>query len=101
MSEVRAWIVVEPLWWLSFCDASRPEGSQFLGAAIVSGPDIAFACMNAHALGCNPGGEVMGVQIPEGCKVAAKWHGRLLNREECAALDAELMAASEKGSPSP
>lgn len=54
-----------PLWYLSFADANLPEGSQFLGAAFVRGFDIAFAAMMAHAYGCNPGGEVLGVEVPD------------------------------------
>lgn len=54
-------------WWLSFCDADRPKGEQFLGVAIV-GPagNIAEAAMQAHAHGCNPGGQVMGIELPDG-----------------------------------
>lgn len=43
-------------WWLSFVVDERNAG-----AAIVQGADILEAARSAHAHGCNPGGEVMGV----------------------------------------
>jgi hypothetical protein len=82
------------LWWLSFCDPHRPDGAQFLGACIVGGLDIATAAMSAHALGCNPGGEVMGVEMPEefARHVGVAWCGRLLSKAEIARFDAEMKA---------
>jgi len=51
--------------WLSFVDTDRPEGEQFLGAAII--PD----CVNAvdaigqtYQHGCNPGGAVAFAELP-------------------------------------
>lgn len=52
-------------WWLSFCDARRPKGSQFLGACCVMGDDFTGAVRSAHLHGCNPGGEVQGLKIEE------------------------------------
>jgi hypothetical protein len=72
--------------WLSFADPARPAGEQFLGVCIVQVTDadrivahelvtarfshaaadadwIAAATRKAHALGCNPGGQVMSVDI--------------------------------------
>lgn len=79
--------------WLSFCDPDRPKGTQFLGAAIVEGENFLVAVMNAHALGCNPGGEVQGHTVAACVAplIRAHWIGRLLTREECAALDDEVM----------
>lgn len=51
--------------WLSFCDGDRPEGDQFLGAAII--PDcvnLVDAMQQAYAHGCNPGGEIAGYELP-------------------------------------
>ena len=80
-------------WWLSFCDATRPKGSRFLGACIVAGNDLRDALQAAWAAGCNPGGEVQGQQIePEDdALVDAKWRCRLLSRAECDAMDRELL----------
>ncbi len=80
--------------WLSFCDADRPTGQQFLGVVIVDvdetdvaraeptatalrashglGPltdegdrYLAGAIDKTHRLGCNPGGEVMAHRIDD------------------------------------
>lgn len=78
-----------PLWWLSFCDATRPKGEQFLGAAIVRAEDIAGAIRAAWRFGCNPGGEVLSEPFPEDLEDAVPDHfrHRLLSRAECAEVD--------------
>ena len=84
-----------PLWWLSFCDGDRPEGQQFLGVSVVDGFNLASAAANAHRLGCNPGGEVMGIEAPEDMihMVPESYRNRLLTRSEAEELD-KLMGAS-------
>ncbi len=81
-----------PLWWLSFCDADRPVGSQFLGACMVRAEGIVLACAEAHRLGINPGGEVQGFEAlaERAAMVPERWVGRLLTRAECEAFDAEM-----------
>ena len=75
-------------WWLSFCDASRPKGSRFLGACLVKARGFYTATLVAHALGCNPGGECQGTgPIPIESAVRDGWADRLLTREECAEFD--------------
>jgi hypothetical protein len=67
-------------WWLSFCDTSRPAGTQFLGTAVVEAQSVSGALMQARRLGCNPGGEVKGfpfVGTPD-----AAYCNRLLGRDE-------------------
>lgn len=81
-----------PWWWLSFVDGDRPTGSQFLGVAIVRGFDIGSASMEAHSKGCNPGGQVMGVEIPEDFALPDGFTDRLLTKEECAAFDRAVEA---------
>lgn len=87
----------DPWWWLSFADSNLPEGSQFLGACIVQGtepkgqPGIRDCISQSHLLGLNPGGEIKFVQIPDDRVVPEQWRERLLNREECAALEAEMV----------
>ncbi|MCR4374220.1 MAG: hypothetical protein NUW22_05165 [Acidobacteria bacterium] len=68
--------------YCSFCDPDRPKGTRFLGAAIVVVPPdrvadvrerhpefndqqviLAAALQEAHAQGCNPGGEVLSAEI--------------------------------------
>lgn len=88
------------LWWLSFCDGSRPEGSQFLGVSIVRGLDphavdervaMASALSESHRQGCNPGGEVQATPLPPVSLelLAAKWLNRLLTKAEAQACDRE------------
>jgi len=77
-------------WWLSFCDAERPAGLQFLGVSIVGPADnIGVAAILAHGAGCNPGGEVQGIPIPDGIveRTPDSYRKRLLNREEILALE--------------
>jgi hypothetical protein len=80
---------VVSLWWLSFCDPDKPEGSQFLGVALVEGSDAVDAVKQAHRLQCNPGGEVCGVPAPDAIatRIAPEWRDRLLSKQETIALD--------------
>lgn len=56
----------DPPWqWVSFADPDRPAGSQFLGVAIVRAWNVGHAASVCHASGCNPGGEVMALPVPE------------------------------------
>jgi hypothetical protein len=77
-------------WWLSFCDTKKPAGEQFLGACIVNAHRLDEAIQVAHILGCNPGGEIMAHDIPDGIRIDQKWMERLLSRPECEALGVEL-----------
>lgn len=63
VARIRAEEATEPeqWWYLSFVDGSRPEGQQFLGAAIVRARGMTGAIQEAHRRGCNPGGEVMAI----------------------------------------
>lgn len=69
-------------WWLSFADGNLPEGEQFLGVAIVPGGGIMEAVLNAKFLGCNPGGEVMGIQIPDEHVPHERYRHRLLSKQD-------------------
>lgn len=60
------------LWWLSFADPEKPQGTRFLGVAIVEIEDVegqdlrdraVTVVRKAHALGCNPGGEVASTEL--------------------------------------
>lgn len=46
--------------WLSFADGDLPKGKQFLGGVLVEADDLIEAVVRSHALGINPGGEVLG-----------------------------------------
>ena len=91
------------LFFLSFCDAGLPKGSQFLGGCIVEGGDtgdgridLALAIQAAWRQGCNPGGEVQATPVTEELRDVVQrggWCGRLLSRSECEAMDAAVMKA--------
>lgn len=51
-------------YWLSFCDPSRPEGSRFVGVAVVESEGIQDAIRTAWVMGCNPGGQVQVILLP-------------------------------------
>ncbi len=105
------------LFWLSFCDGDKPNGSQFLGACIVevtateademkfeimlrfpmAQPDaewIGAASRKAHALGCNPGGEMASVEIePDNPMLVFYKRGVLMDRPTIEAIDAQIEAS--------
>lgn len=68
-------------WYISFCDPDRPEGEQFLGAAIVKAPSLHHAITVSHLTGCNPGGEAV-VFGPIGGKLPPQWLFRVLTAAE-------------------
>lgn len=77
-------------WWLSFCDRSRPSGSQFIGVAIVEGTDLLDAIRAASHLsddcGCNIGVEVSGGELPDITPVPEADRNRLLSRDRAREL---------------
>jgi hypothetical protein len=75
-----------PLWWLSFCDPDLPEGSQFLGAAIVQAPTLAAAITRSHVAGCNPGGEVQVAGPLAVDSIGPEWRDRLLTKDEALSI---------------
>lgn len=74
-------------WWLSFCDAKRPEGQQFLGCAVVAASRPDEAIRVAWILGCNPGGEVRSIAFEATAPLPARLVGRLLQRAEAESAD--------------
>lgn len=56
---------MKKLQWLSFCDPNKPVGTQFLGVIISDAPGFIEAVDMAHLMGINPGGEVMGYELPD------------------------------------
>lgn len=96
--------------WLSFVDAAQPPGQRFRGVAIVDVSDgeaaeardmvaaafpdaqdgsewIAAASRKAWLVGCNPGGEVLSIELPPGHHESLPRH-RLLSRDELNTLGA-------------
>lgn len=72
------------LWYLSFAD------DGWLGCAFVHGISIVDAAGAAHALGCNPGGEVLGGVVPTELQPPARWIGRLLTKADLRTIAREM-----------
>lgn len=70
-------------YYMSFCDPNKPQGQQFLGAIVVYDIDnVGDGATKAHILGINPGGEVLGGEIPEDKIVPDEFCNRLLSADE-------------------
>ena len=76
----------DPLFWLSFADPGRPEGTQFLGVAIIQGSTLAAAITRSHMLKVNPGGEIASMGPIDARYIAAEWRDRLLTKDEALAV---------------
>ena len=70
------------LWWLSFADDEKPEGTQFLGVVIAEEDDFIGAVQECHARSCNPGGQVVGWEIANQKEVEGWPRWTLLSRKE-------------------
>lgn len=76
-------------WWLSFCDATRPKVTQFLGGALIHAPNEIMALERAWELGVNPGGEVgFAGPIPEDAIPEGLPREVLMSKETIAEFDA-------------
>lgn len=87
------------LFWLSFAVTSKS-----LGVAIVEAKSLSGAVSEASRRGINPGGEVLGLEVPSACVDAARpYRNRLLTAEEAVRVFGpkssaeELVDAQEKG----
>lgn len=76
-----------PVWYFSFCDPERAEGTQFLGGCYVRADTFETALYKTHEFRCNPGGEVasIGPIDPDLVPVPDGDFNRLLTREEIGA----------------
>lgn len=83
--------------WLSFSDESPPAGRGFLGVAIVNAPSFLDAVTRANMLGINPGGEVRGIELPDGIDADAleRFGHRLLTKAELADFDKAIGGRGE------
>lgn len=70
--------LTEPLRWhyLSFAD------EKFNGAVILQCHGVTDGVMQTHALGINPGGQVMAVPMPDEVLPAEQYRNRLLTKED-------------------
>lgn len=73
------------MFYLSFANET-----SWLGGCFVPGHDIVRATFYAHHLGCNPGGEVLGFEVPEDVVIPKHWQGRLLSKDELVTMVHEL-----------
>lgn len=73
-------------WWLSFAD---DEG--FRGVVIAHGHGMTEALMDCNVHGCNPQGEVGGMEIPEAITVPPEWTYRVLTKKQ--AMELEMLLA--------
>lgn len=76
MSTVEVWH------YLSFVTGEGEE-ERFAGACVVRGADVVEAVKEAHRLGCSPGGQVLGVPIPDGHMPPERFRERLLSKADC------------------
>jgi hypothetical protein len=68
-----------PGWWyLSFVS----DDDVFLGVAIVQGQGLITAVRRAHRLKINPGGQLMGLEIPDISLVPEEARERLLSKAD-------------------
>ncbi len=90
MDELPTWDPL-PTWFLSFVD---PDTEQFAGGCLVQATNMGGAVAAAHLFGCNPGGQVLGVEYSElaASLVLTGWRNRLLNREDCERIAKTLVA---------
>lgn len=65
------------IWWLSFADPAKTKGDQFLGVVIVDANSFEDAIKTAWRLEINPGGECMGLELPEEARAE---HASYMNR---------------------
>lgn len=77
--------------YMSFVDPKKPAGQRFLGACLVHAESFEEAIKEAWRRGCNPGGEVMGLE-PEFLP-SEKWYNRLLSKEQLDEMEAEVYKA--------
>lgn len=81
------------VWYLTFAD-----DDGWRGAALVPGCGMIDACSTARALGCNPGGEVVGYALAEDILryIPPAFYGKPLTREDLDTLDAIALEESAK-----
>lgn len=88
-------------WWLSFVDPFGPEGDRFLGVVVTEAACFENAVRGAWSKGINPGGEVLGLPLPDeqAVVVPPEYRERLLCRADAEALNG-IFAARVGSTPS-
>jgi hypothetical protein len=80
-------------WYLSFAD------QKFRGAALVLAPGIIHAVLRCHQLGINPGGEVLGMIVPEDELPPCEARERLLTKAELKHFFGRIQRINSAGEP--
>jgi len=93
VNEVMAQETLEPTRWmyLSFAD------EKFNGAVIIEANGLAHAITHCHSLGINPGGEVMGVDMPDEiiAQVPENMRTKLLSKEDVQSIWSDAKSLRE------
>ena len=89
----------EHTYWLSFTDADRSEGQQFLGVIVTRAWSLKAAITWTHVLGINPGGGVLSIQLDqsESDQVRQLPRDQLLSRAQLEQLGIELTHPGDPG----
>ncbi len=89
------------LFYLSFADSTRPVGTQWLGGCFVEAKSLVGAIEEARRLGCNPGGEVMSLEVPllERAHLKPGCYGVLLDEKQLreSSVDGDSKLVNTKG----
>lgn len=80
-----------PVGWFYLSFAK--DGVGFLGAAVVEGANVYEAAKQAHRLGINPGGGVIGVPLDESLLPPEEFRNVLLDKDGVTELDKVLGGA--------
>jgi hypothetical protein len=75
-----------PWFYLSFADGTRPRDRQWLGAIFLEAADSRDAFNRAGAIGANPGGQVLALEILERDLPPENYRGRLLGKRALRAM---------------
>ena len=78
-------VQLSPWFYLSFA-GDRDGVDTFFGACIVNAPEMILATIESHRLKINPGGQVLGMPIPEGFLPGSEYRERLLTKADIKAF---------------
>jgi hypothetical protein len=68
----------------------KPTGQRFIGAAVIEAASLESALVAAMLCNCNPGTDVLGIEIPEEIKVPKKYRNRLMSISELKDFDEKI-----------
>jgi hypothetical protein len=77
-------------YFMSFVDFDKDQEQEFIGACIVRAKNSEDAPQEAWRRGCNPGGEMIGLLVPDDRLPDERWYNRTLTREEVEDMGEEV-----------